>query len=116
MTLLDNHYLSYLPSIKAAAAVTLAIYTIQHSHDCDVANGNFGELFYLVSKISFTFVNRKFFIADSQENNDNQNLDVRLQILKQNNQKTLFCFSVRQAMSSNIDLVPLLLLLVIVLY
>jgi len=40
MTLLDEKYLRYLPSVKAAAAVTLALLTVRFAHYCDFANGN----------------------------------------------------------------------------
>ena len=41
---LDEKYLRYLPSVKAAAAVTLAILTVRFIRYCDLANGNLGKI------------------------------------------------------------------------
>ena len=45
ITLIDENYLQYLPSVKAAAAITLAMFTIRYSHYCDIANGNLGKTY-----------------------------------------------------------------------
>ncbi|XP_018667947.2 uncharacterized protein LOC100187071 isoform X1 [Ciona intestinalis] len=40
LALLHDVYLQYSPSVRAAAAISLAVCTLRHAHNCDVDNGN----------------------------------------------------------------------------